>query len=317
MKRAILFLFASALLPAQVLAQESPETVLVLDIALNIQDAGQEQYQSVAALLTDRLRAEIAAVEGWEVSPTRATTREARQAQGCDDEFQSTVCFRQIADAAGVGHVVFGTLRPHTPQEPNPFTITLSRYERASDRFAGSTYRTIRTDGPPEEIAARIQQIVGEDDLHIRPRQPTPPRSQPSEQHPTGDRDLFVGLGIGSLALSLGSFIGMIGSWVRISDIQNDTDFVAYRSQPWPPGTSDVCREAGHDSATQAERIRGLCDEASVFDGLQWVFLSTSLAFAALGVTLMVLDLGGSQEPLVLQPSAGPDGASLRATYRF
>lgn len=326
-----LFCLALCLASALPRTAEAQERVLVLDIALTAQDAGQEEHQSVAALLTDRLRAEIAAVEGWELSPTRMTTREARDAQGCDQPerierydvvmvTQTAACFRQIAEAAGVGHVVFGTLRPHSMQEPNPFTITLSRYERASDRFAGSTYRSIRTDGPPEEIAARMQQIIGDDDLDIRPRttRAAEHASEPEPQHPSPGPSIQTWLGVGALTLAAGSLAAMIGSWVRINDIQSDPVYHGFRSTPWPEGTTDVCTEAqaGRGPEAQVAQVRSLCDEAAVWEALQWIFLVSGIGFATMGTALITLDLGGGEQ-LELQPTAGPTGAALDATLRF
>lgn len=303
-------LAALAAFPGAALAQES---VLVLELA------SSEAHRDTAALLTERLRAEIAAVQGWEVNPARLTFPAARVAHGCDEQQSDRECLPRIAQATGVGHIVFGTLREHNAVESNPFTIALQHYDVAAGRYAGSAYRSIRTDGSEAELTARLQTLLGAEDLDIRTRMPRPAaEAQQPVVHAAPDRGLYIGLGIGSFAIGAAWLVATVASAVRINDIQHDPAYATYRERV-PPGTTNICTEAGEGNGWTYDEaaVRSLCDEAATLEVLQFVFLGAAAAFAGLGTAFLLLEPGTEHPAVSITPSLGPDRASLSLSGRF
>lgn len=319
-----LILSMSAFLPTGAAAQES---VLVMDIAT------EEAYAAQAALVTERLRAEIATVPGWEVSPTRTTLDAARTAHGCREQFTDPECLADIARQAGVGHIVFGRIRPRDMARASEFTIELQRYELASGRYGGSTFRSIRVegDGPQAELTARLQTILGEDDLAILPGGPRPAvptaETQPPPQGGPSTREVMAWLGVGSLVLAGGSFVGAVATWAGLAGMNGDPEFQAYRGRV--PAGLDLCAEAAagngwarnqvtaETAAAQAARTRSICSDAGPLEAAQAALLIGSALFAGVGIALLVIDPGPGQQPVTVTPAIGPGHAGLSLSLGF
>lgn len=322
MRTCILFLLVTAVAPSLASAQE---TVLVMDLAAD------QEYTAHAALVTEELRTAIAAVRGWEVSPTRTTLDAERDAHGCREGFTDTDCLTGIARDVGVGHLIFGRLRARVGT-PGEFTIELQRFEVAAARFTGSTFRSLRverTDAPEAELLARIQTILGEDDLRITPRSP---RAAPTADPPgggPGTRDLTVGFGIASLAVGALFFGGAVASWAMMADLGGDPDLQAYRERVPMGSATDVCAEARADrgwergqvsaevAAAQAARVRTLCSAAASLEVWEWVLPIVSAAFVGLGVGLLLFDPGPGEPRVTVAPRVGLGHAGLSISVTF
>ncbi len=323
MRICTLFLLASALMPTQAVAQES---VLVMDIAVD-----DTQFQAAGELVTDQLREGIAAVRGWDLSPTRTTLDAERRRHGCRDGFTDHDCLAAIAADAGVGHLVFGRLRARVGS-PGEFTIELQHYEVAAGRFVGSTFRSLRVEGidtADAELLARIQTILGEDDLRIMPRAPVSTAS--TRPRPTGppNRDLTVGFGIASLAVGALFLGGATVSWVAMADLGRDSDFQAYRQRVPMGSATDVCAEARADrgwergqvsadvAAAQTARVRTICSDAASLEVWEWVLPLASAAFVGLGIGLLLFDPGPGEPQVTVTPRVGLSHAGLSISVAF
>jgi TolB-like protein len=141
-----------------------------------------------------------------------------------------------------------------------------------------------------------------------------------------------------SVGIAAGFAIATIYTWVRIGNISEDKDLLRYANYYPKKGagsTKDACKQATHgelaekkispttgqpvtsqqltDEATSSD----LCKEADRLEGLQWVFVGGTVAFAGVGTWL--LWSGYREQPVTvsLRPRFGFQAASLDATLRF
>ncbi len=138
-------------------------------------------------------------------------------------------------------------------------------------------------------------------------------------------------LGVAALGIA-----GTIYSWAEISSINDDSDFKAYRTRVGMMDTAgavdDVCSTDKPYAATNSpeyitwrDKVRGLCDDADLFETLQWVFLGTAVVAGGAGTYFLLTAGGGEQEdaraeaePVVtFKPRVSRTAQSLEATFRF
>lgn len=142
----------------------------------------------------------------------------------------------------------------------------------------------------------------------------------------------FSLLGVAALGLA-----GTIYSWVQINSINDDSDFKAYRTRvgmsPGHEQIDDVCDAKGAyaetgspDYVTWRDKVRGMCDDADLFETLQWVFLGTAVVAGGAGTYFLLTAGSGADdqgaraeaEPVVtFKPRLSRTAQSLEATFHF
>ncbi len=127
----------------------------------------------------------------------------------------------------------------------------------------------------------------------------------------------YAGIGVGG-ALIVGGFYSML----KVSSIQNDEAFDAYR-RGFPAGV-DVCDSADSGklsevpSAASPAEASDQCSSARTFGTLQWVFFPVGLVAAGAGTYLLVTDDPKKEQArLVVVPSVGPRGGRLDLAVTF
>jgi hypothetical protein len=127
----------------------------------------------------------------------------------------------------------------------------------------------------------------------------------------------YAGVGVGG-AFIVGGFYSML----RVSSIQNDDAFDAYR-QGFPRGVeacdaADRGEVSGSVGAATPAEAADQCSTAHTFTTLQWVLFPLGLAAAGAGTYLLVTDDSSKgQSGLFVTPAAGPRGAAIDVRYRF
>jgi hypothetical protein len=96
-------------------------------------------------------------------------------------------------------------------------------------------------------------------------------------------------LGFTLIGLSAASVAGMAISWAVIKDVDQNSDFQRYRESVGATinGTesADVCKQAKND---KIGHITTLCNRASLFETLQYVFLGTAIAGGVAGTYILI-----------------------------
>jgi hypothetical protein len=142
-------------------------------------------------------------------------------------------------------------------------------------------------------------------------------------------RSLRKILGWTSVGIGAAFAIATIYSWVRIEKINDDPDYLAYRAA-YPRanltnGVSNVCdrARAGELAMTMPEQekleksARGLCDEASTLETLQYVFIGGTVLGAGVGTFLLLTANREPRATVRLSPRFDAQSASLAATLSF
>jgi hypothetical protein len=123
----------------------------------------------------------------------------------------------------------------------------------------------------------------------------------------------FTLLGVG--AASVG---GMILSWAIIKDVDEDEVFTEYRTRAGEingTAVNDVCTQAKNgisyaqegDNADEIIRqVTDMCDRASLFETLQYVFLGTAVVSTALGTFVLIREAG--------RPEKSSDSGAAKVT---
>ncbi|HEY8431320.1 MAG TPA: PEGA domain-containing protein [Sandaracinaceae bacterium] len=156
-------------------------------------------------------------------------------------------------------------------------------------------------------------------------------------------------LGAGLLVAAAGLAAGWIASWAHVRfGLSEDADFVQYRRdvglylQIQPPGPGmprieDACHYATSDNSTmrlltprgetegiadlpRANRARDVCNEASVFEVLEFAFGIGAAVAAGVGTYFLVSGITGgdaNEQAWMLTPSFGPDHGYLGVAARF
>jgi len=148
-------------------------------------------------------------------------------------------------------------------------------------------------------------------------------------------------LAVSSLVLAAGSAVGMTVSWVGIQDINDNSDFIDFRSAFPPPGspggTDDVCVNAeqrvfpSRPTTFSSERWNDLklsgidlCDQASRLEVMQYVFLASAVVTGAAGALLLLMEsketevlVGKASTRLQVRPMLGQSQQGVMATLRF
>ncbi len=194
--------------------------------------------------------------------------------------------------------------------------------------------------GPLEDRLALVEESgTTELELKLKPAQapdrvvapekprasaPPPPVDRGSSRRSARRIAGWVTLGLG------GAFAAAtIYSWVRIRNINDSGDYVAYRHQFRPGGmvggTSNACAAAAHGelaardpSMAALERsAHSLCKEADTLETLQYVFLGGALLSAGVGTYLLVSARDRPQARVSVSPRFGTGVALLEANVRF
>jgi hypothetical protein len=146
--------------------------------------------------------------------------------------------------------------------------------------------------------------------------------SEPVREKPA--RSLRRTVGWSAIGVSGAFALATIYSWIRIARINNDSNYLAYRSAYRRGSSPDVCREARRGTLARMEparanlelKARELCDEGDTLEALQYVFLSgTVLAGATGGYLLWSASKGDAS--LSVSPSFNAYSAGLSAHLSF
>jgi hypothetical protein len=120
-----------------------------------------------------------------------------------------------------------------------------------------------------------------------------------------------------------------IYSWVRIKQINDSDDYLAYRGQfrpaGAPDGISDACAAAADGKLTRRDpskadlerSARSLCDEADVLQKLQYAFLGGAVVGAGVGTYLLVTSRDHTPASVSIAPRFGTGTALVEASFRF
>lgn len=226
-----------------------------------------------------------------------------------------------------VGTTVDGSLRL-SGLAPGRYEVVVSAAEHAPSRStvtvtAGeSSTVTATLESEPSEPIATAPTQIGSDDLV-------------AEDKSDGTVDRIVGFSL--LGVSALSLVGTIYSWAKISSINNDADFKAYRVRVGEGDSEtgsmvdDVCATNmsyatnEDESAIYNNKIRGMCSDADTFETLQWVFLGTAVAAGAAGTYfLLTADSGDDSDEraeatptVTFKPRITRNAQSLEATFHF
>ena len=131
----------------------------------------------------------------------------------------------------------------------------------------------------------------------------------------------LIGVGVASLG-------GMVASWLVIKSIDEDTLLADYRNRiarTNPNNVSDVCVEALNGESYGLEdrvfEIADLCERASLFESLQWVFLGGAVVSGTIGTFILISDADqpdpSERAGWSVQPRVGPGYQGLSAELRF
>lgn len=149
---------------------------------------------------------------------------------------------------------------------------------------------------------------------------------------PDGHIPMWIPVTLFAVAgVSLGA---TIWSWVEISGIEDEPDYVAYSNALYnrakmndlPASTYDICGLAALGDAVEGDlkrlqTVQDLCDKADTLEVLQYVFLGTAVAAAGTGVALLLIDQSASDTESAasfsVQPQFGSQRTGFTATLRF
>lgn len=150
--------------------------------------------------------------------------------------------------------------------------------------------------------------------------------------------------GAALLVVAAGLAAGWIGSWAHVQGLQNDPDFAEYRrgagdyvAATQGPGADpsqiDVCTLGAPDNFNlvyegityargRSGRAIAVCNEASTYEALQFVFGIGAAAAAGVGLYFLISALTGDSTPperqsFRLTPSVGPEHGYLGAQLSF
>lgn len=132
----------------------------------------------------------------------------------------------------------------------------------------------------------------------------------------------WVSVGIGGVLAA-----GTIYSWVRLKQISEDPDWMAYRAS-FPRGASgvgDVCPEAAKgtlaqrapESAGLEQRANDLCEEVDVLEVAQYVLLGGALTAGGVGTYLLLTSGRRERGEVSLRPRFNATSAVLEASAAF
>jgi len=215
--------------------------------------------------------------------------------------FAGTVNGEVFADGASVGKILEGDARVRLPAGTHRIEVRASGF-----RITPQTV-TVKPNGTAE-VTLAAEQIDG-------------PRTQ-------GSDGAYWRKGVGYGAIFLGAgFLGLgYYSTRQVSEVNDDPGFVKYRASV--TGQGDVCDVAASGqeskiagSATPGE-VTDMCDRASTYEVMQFVFYGLGLVSAGTGIYLLATDPGDGQKSkstglTVMPRSFGRSSAGIGASFAF
>ena len=147
------------------------------------------------------------------------------------------------------------------------------------------------------------------------------PSGGPSPDSSGPDAELIVGIATGTLGTGL--LVGLIAMAARVSALESDPGFVAYRRAFGPDQSACEHARAGVEvsGAGTAEGVAGLCDEAETLEVLTAAVFPAGVALLTLGSYLFFSSetVQGSPEQtaLTVLPLVSHSGAGALLTYTF
>jgi hypothetical protein len=189
--------------------------------------------------------------------------------------------------------------------------------------------------GPLDDQLALIEPGV-EDEVTLRTAahpagDETQPRADDETEPPPAKprRSLRKIMGWTSVGLAVAFAAATIYTWVRIDNINEDPDYLAYRAA-YPRanltnGVSNVCARAQRgalakvnpDQAELEASARDLCNEADTLEMLQYVFIGGTVLTGGLGTYLLLTGRDAPRATVRLSPRFDAQSASLAATLSF
>ncbi|RLB47571.1 MAG: hypothetical protein DRI90_26185 [Deltaproteobacteria bacterium] len=159
-------------------------------------------------------------------------------------------------------------------------------------------------------------------DTAASPTEPTQTPVAPATVEPGPDWQLLGGIG----GLIVGASFAVMGlySFVRVNDIGDDGDFIAYQSRI--PSDRDACdaAHAGEQVSTTGQpdpgHVADLCDEADTLQVMQGISLPATLLAGVVGAVLVGTSdtwCGTGDSALRIDPWLGPKGGGLGLSARF
>lgn len=332
-------LFAAAVIPASASAQ----SIAVLGIN------SIEGDDDLARNLTDSLRASLTR-QGCSVDERDISLMQMQlsvENDGGDCNQIDVECLDRIARHIDAGSLVFGIMHRVFTDVGQEVEVELHYYDRLERRII-SHYQTrvsltasqealqaIADVAAPELIrCVRSADALDEDEDGTLPAA-THGLSETSEHDLLIPPDRLVDAGfrtpqpasnewVGWSLIGLGAALVLadIPVWIRINDLNSNSDLVDYRYRLAFGSGGDACSNASDgnilpvhglnvtDAMQQVGRVRNVCSEGSSLEALQYVFLSLGLASAGTGAALL---LSG----VLVTPSVSADRATLTISGSF
>lgn len=288
-----------------------------------------------ARAFVERVRAYVQVQPGFLLCHVSGSLPELATVAACNPA--ELGCMRTLAERLNVDGVIFGTLEE---AEDGPVAV-MQRFDVASSEVTQSARAkfvapTTRPDRLDPEVRRVVLELLGNADTAVglvtaQPQAAEAPARAPLPAPPVErvERDSGSSVGrvagyvlLGAAAVSAGF---MVVSSVQVKDADDRTEYLRYREAVGreQPALTDVCEEAeaGRSygvSESDLRAARDSCDQGSLFEVLQLVFLGGAVVSGGLG-TYLLLSAGDDEQPQALRvsPLAAAGRIGLNAELSF
>lgn len=323
-------------LPGRVSAQDSDERRVQI-LGLNSEEGDDDFARGLS------LAFRMAAMNHprWNVNENAVLLSQMRLAHGCDAGSVTPVnCYAQIAESVEADLLISGHVQRSSGDADNfeyivnfelfdartqRVTTVLRRFSRqASDAELANQFREVLRELMRNVEEVSVDSSSDAPDVRLAAPEEATPTGSPSSGYAPGQ---FGYLGWVSTGLAVVSAAVMVGGMTHLDSLNGDEMYTAYRrSVPVTLNGVELnaCEEArsGNSwgaSESEVEHIRSVCDQGETWEAAQYVFLTTTMVFAASAVIFHLLDLtsGDDGSDISLRPSVGPDGGGLSIIGSF
>lgn len=330
--------FAALLLaPSIVSAQNERPTLQILDFR------SVEGDDDFARGLSVAVRMAAMSHDEWSVSERSVALVQVTlvHADVCSDTAPSAACYARIAEATSADILLTGIItRSSSDSENFDYIVNIDVFDARSGSIVGhlsSTFRRVQVSSNDLAIQLsgllrELMRSVGREEQDLGAELIDPPfgeglppvSGEPVSRSRGNGPGVYTALGWTSLGLTIVSAAVMVGGMAHLNSLNDNASYHAYRLRV--PGRVDgialnACAEArsGNDWGASPEElmaVNDVCGQANTWETLQYVFLGTTLAFAAATAAFFAIGLTGD-ESLALVPSVGPEHGYVSLTGRF